>query len=272
MNLATDEGMLNLAGVLMFAERPEWIKPQFVIKAIRYPGNEIHVTDYVDTEDFVGPLKKIFDDALAFVMRNLHKIQAGRGVNAPGLPEIPESVFEELLVNALVHRDYLVSASVRLFIFDNRIEIVSPGHLPDNLTVEKILAGNSNTRNPILVSYVAKGLLPYHGLGSGIARALDAWPKIDFTDDRDGCLFTATVHRKPVGELTLVAKPPKTSGKTSGKILDILKQEEHLTIPELARLIGVTERSIERNIRKLQDQGLLRRIGPARGGYWEVIE
>jgi len=276
MNLATDEGMLNLAGVLMFAERPEWIKPQFVVKAIRYPGNEIHVTAYVDTEDFVGPLKKIFDDALAFVMRNLHKIQAGRGVNAPGLPEIPESVFEELLVNALVHRDYLVSAPVRLFIFDNRIEIVSPGHLPDNLTVEKILAGNSNIRNPILVSYVAKGLLPYHGLGSGIQRALDAWPKIDFTDDRDGCLFTAMVHRKPFGELTLVAKPPKmsgkTSGKTSGKILDILKQEERLTIPELARLIGVTGRSIERNIRKLQDQGLLRRIGPAKGGHWEVTE
>jgi ATP-dependent DNA helicase RecG len=157
MNLATNDGMLNLAGVLMFAERPEWIKPQFVVKAIRYPGNEIHVTDYVDTEDFVGPLKKIFDDALAFVMRNLHKVQAGRGVNAPGLPEIPESVFEELLVNALVHRDYLVSAPVRLFIFDNRIEMVSPGHLPNNLTVEKILAGNSNIRNPILVSYVAKG-------------------------------------------------------------------------------------------------------------------
>jgi ATP-dependent DNA helicase RecG len=142
MNLATDNGVLNLAGVLMFTERPEWIKPQFVIKAIRYPGNKIHASDYVDTEDFTGPLRKIFDDAMAFIMRNLHKIQAGRGVNAPGLPEIPESVFEELLVNALVHRDYLVSAPIRLFIFDNRIEIISPGHLPDNLTVEKIKAGN----------------------------------------------------------------------------------------------------------------------------------
>ena len=189
MNLATDSGVLNLAGILMFAERPEWIKPQFVVKAIRYPGNKIHVSDYVDTEDFAGPLRKIFDDALAFVMRNLHKVQAGRGVNAPGLPEIPESVFEELLVNALVHRDYLVSAPIRLFIFDNRIEIISPGHLPNNLTVEKILAGNSNIRNPILVSYVAKGLLPYHGLGSGIKRALDAWQQIDFTDNRDGCLI-----------------------------------------------------------------------------------
>src|SRR5262249_15615922 len=123
MNLATDDGKLNLAGLLMFSERPELIKPQFVVKAIRYPGNQIHATDYLDTEDFAGPLPKIFNDAIAFVMRNLHKVQAGRGVNAPGLPEIPEGVFEELLVNALVHRDYLVSAPIRLFIFDNRIEI-----------------------------------------------------------------------------------------------------------------------------------------------------
>lgn len=136
MNLAADDGKLNLAGVLMFAEQPERIKPQFVVKAIRYPGNQIRSTDYIDTEDFEGPLPKLFDDALAFVMRNLHKVQAGRGVNAPGTPEIPQSVFEELLVNALVHRDYLVSAPVRLFIY-NRIEIISPGHLPNNLTVEK---------------------------------------------------------------------------------------------------------------------------------------
>jgi ATP-dependent DNA helicase RecG len=276
MNLATDAGRLNLAGVLMFAERPEWIKPQFVVKAIRYPGNKIHATDYLDTEDFAGPLPKIFDDALAFVMRNLHKVQAGRGVNAPGLPEIPESVFEELLVNALVHRDYLVSAPVRLFIFDDRIEIISPGHLPNNLTVEKILAGNANIRNPILVSYVAKGLLPFHGLGSGIKRALDAWPRIDFSDDRDGCLFTATVHRRPVDELSLVirsTKPSgKPSGKTSGKILAALKEKGYLTIPDLASMIGVTERSIERNIKKLQEQNRLRRIGPAKGGHWEVSD
>jgi ATP-dependent DNA helicase RecG len=105
-------------------------------------------------------------------------------------------VFEELLVNALAHRDYLVSAPVRLFVYDNRIEIISPGHLPDNLTVEKIRKGNASIRNPILVSYVAKVLLPYHGLGSGIKRALAAWPQIDFADDRDSCLFAATVHRK----------------------------------------------------------------------------
>ena len=70
-------------------------------------------------------------------------------------------------------------------VFDNRIEIVSLGHLPNSLTVEKIRHGNSIIRNPILVSYASKGILPYRGLGSGIKRALDAWPEIDFFDDRE---------------------------------------------------------------------------------------
>lgn len=56
-----------------------------------------------------------------------------------------------------MHRNYLINAPIRLFIFDNRIELISSGHLSNNLTVEKIRAGNSNIRNPILVSFVAKG-------------------------------------------------------------------------------------------------------------------
>ena len=195
MSLATDEGQLNLAGVLLFAKRPEWIKPQFVVKAIRYPGNDIHADTYLDTEDFSGALRKIYEDTLGFIMRNLHKVQAGRGVNSPGTPEIPSVVFEELLVNALIHRDYLIDAPIRIFVYDNRIDIISPGHLPNNLTVAKIRSGNANSRNPILVSYAAKGVLPYHGLRSGIRRALRVFPNIDFEDDREGNLFKVTVWR-----------------------------------------------------------------------------
>jgi|GEM_PF-3492018 len=118
MNLATEGGNLNLAGVLLFVDQPEFIVPQFVVKAIRYPGNEIHATDYVDTEDFSGNLRRIFDNALGFVMRNLHKVRVGHGVNTPGLHEVPETVFDELLVNALAHRDYLISAPYLVRILD----------------------------------------------------------------------------------------------------------------------------------------------------------
>ena len=283
MNLATDDGRLNLAGVLLFAEQPEWIVPQFVVKAIRYPGNKIHATDYLDTEDFSGPLPKLFEGALAFVMRNLHKVQAGRGVNAPGTPEISEAVFEELLVNALMHRDYLVSAPIRLFIFDNRIEIISPGHLPNNLTVEKIRAGNSNIRNPILVSYVAKGLLPYHGLGSGIKRALEKWPAIDFADDHDGCLFTATVYRKPVEELDVADKgalkvqikgqpaPIKASlSVLQVQLLDLIRSNPTVSYDELAEMTQKDRTTVMRNIGKLKDAGILQRVGSKKTGHWEV--
>ena len=202
---------------------------------------------------------------MGFIRRNMHKIQGNNGVNALGQSEIPEVVFEEILVNALVHRDYFVSAPIRIFIYINRIEIVSPGHLPNNLTIEKILMGNSNIRNPILVSYIAKGILPYKGLGSGIKRALDKWTNIEFINDQESCLFTAIIRRREI------SVSGKMSGKMSGKIVSYIRENADITIPELAAVIGVSERTIERNINQLRKDNILRRIGPAKGGHWELI-
>ena len=75
--------------MLLFAERPEWIQPQFILKAIHFPGTSIHPTTYLDSEDFAGPLPRIFEGAMAFLSRNLRKVQAGKGANAPGSQEIP---------------------------------------------------------------------------------------------------------------------------------------------------------------------------------------
>lgn len=107
------------------------------------------------------------------------------------------------------------------------------------------------------VSYESKGILPYRSLGSGIKRALEAWPRIDFLDDRDGCLFTAIVHRKAV--------------KSSEKILSLLKTEPDLSAREIDRKIGITPRAVEKQIAKLRKAGRLRRIGPPKGGHWEVL-
>jgi len=233
---------------------------------VRRAGRVRALSDPYHTEDFSGPLREVFDGAMAFVLRNLRKLQAGQGVNSVGIPEIPPSVFEELLVNSLVHRDYLISAPIRLFIFDNRIDIISPGHLPNHLTVAKIRTGNSIIRNPILVSYIAKGLLPYKGLGSGIKRALNDWPEIDFTDDREGCLFTATVHRKEASVLE------ESSEKSSEKRLSLVKIEATLSAREIALKLGITPRAVEKQIARLRKDGRLKRVGPAKGGRWDVIE
>ncbi len=198
MRLLRDDS-LTVAGALLFAKQPQPLVPAFHVKAIAFPGNDIHADKYLDSQDFVGNLESQFQDGLAFITRNLHRSQQNHGVNAQGQLEVPQLVFEELLANALIHRDFFVSAPIRIFIFNDRVEIISPGHLPNNLTIENIKSGNSNMRNPILASY-ATWVLPYRGLGTGVLRALKEYPEIDFLDDRDGNKFCVTVRRPAGGQ------------------------------------------------------------------------
>lgn len=194
MNLMRD-GALNIAGALLFSKNPTFKLPTFIVKAIVFPYNSLDATYYLDSRDISGKLIDVFKECIKFVNSSVHHIQGDQSVNSLGIPEIPQITLEELLANALIHRDYFVSAPIRLFIFANRIEIISPGHLPNNLNIEHIKRGNSNIRNPILASFAAK-ILPYRGLGSGILRALKAYPDIDFEDDRDGNLFKVIIKRK----------------------------------------------------------------------------
>jgi len=169
------EGIPSLAGLLLFGKEPSVFKPAFIIKAVAFPGNQLHDEHYLDSEDIDGNLTEQYRRSIAFIKRNLHHIQGDQSFNSPGRLEVPVVVFEELLVNALVHRDYFISAPIRLLVFANRIEIISPGHLPNHLDIEQIRFGLSNLRNPALASH-AFHILPYRGLGSGIPRATAAWP------------------------------------------------------------------------------------------------
>jgi ATP-dependent DNA helicase RecG len=193
MSLMKD-GIFNIAGALLFARTQEYRLPVFCVKGVAYPGNDIHVSKYRDSDDIHGKLENVFNQSLSFISRNLRKIQREKNVNTIGELEIPKITLEELMANALVHRDYFVSAPIRIFIFENRVEIISPGHLPNNLTIENIKKGISMIRNPILASFAAK-ILPYRGLGNGIPRALKEYRHIEFIDDREGIQFKAIIKR-----------------------------------------------------------------------------
>lgn len=193
MNLAKN-GQLNISGALLFASKPQIRLPVFIVKAVAFPGVDIEDEHYIDSQDINGKLSDVFQKVLGFVLANIRHVQNEQGFNSVGEPEIPRIVLQELIANALIHRDYFISAPVKVLVFANRIEIVSPGHLPNNLTIENIKMGNSNVRNPILASFAPK-VLPYRGLGSGIKRAIKAYPDIDFIDDRDGNTFTVIINR-----------------------------------------------------------------------------
>ncbi len=194
LNLSRN-GVLNIAGAVLFGKNTALKLPAFIVKCVTYPGTDIDSDEYIDSQDVSGILEDAFDDSLGFVLRNVKRKQNNQGINSLGELEIPKIVFEELIVNALIHRDYFISAPIRIFVFSNRIEIISPGHLPNNLTIENIKNGNSNIRNPILASFATK-LLPYRGLGSGIRRAIKAYNSIDFIDGRNGNNFKAVIKFK----------------------------------------------------------------------------
>jgi len=199
MNLAKAD-QLNLAGLLLFGKNPQKFKPQFIIKAVYFEGNEPTSDKYYDSEDIGGRLSNQYSLAMAFLKRNLRKVQNGQGRNTTGKLEIPEIVLEELLVNAVIHRNYFIDAPIRVFMFENRIEIISPGVLPNHMNEENAKSGVSIQRNPLISSFATKAKppigLPYRGIGTGIQRAYREFSEIELFNDQDNNQFKVIIRRE----------------------------------------------------------------------------
>jgi len=189
-------GEITLAGLLFFGKDPQNIRPPFTIKAVSFFGNNLAGTMYRNKPaDFKGTIPSLFKQGMDFFRSNLRHIQKGQQFNSIGILEISEGALIEVLQNALIHRDYFKSAPIRLFIFDNRIEIISPGKLPNGLTTEDLKYGNAVIRNPQMATF-ASHILPYSGLGSGIKRAIEEQPNIEFANDYSGNQFVVKIPRE----------------------------------------------------------------------------
>ena len=194
-NLSLGEaGRINLAANLLFGKKPQRLCPDCYITAIWFHGNDLAGQHYLSSENIGGDLARMFKDGQRFIFGCLRKVQNGKDFNSLGDLEIPEIVINELLFNALIHRDYFIKDSIKIFVFDNRVEIKSPGKLPNSLTEAQIKRGISRRRNHLLASF-AFDVLPYRGAGSGILRALQAYPHIDFINETDVEQFSVVIHR-----------------------------------------------------------------------------
>lgn len=189
-----DKGKLNVAGALLFGKNLQKLTPSFFIAAIWFRGNSVTDNEYRSSENIIGTVDQQFKRGYDFILAKLDKAQAGQPFNSLGKLEIPEIVITELLVNALIHRDYFIRDSIKLFVFEDRVEIISPGKLPNSLTEELIKKGVRVSRNHIIASH-APNLLEYRGVGSGILRALQAWPAIDFINEQDSERFIVRIKR-----------------------------------------------------------------------------
>lgn len=189
---------LTLAGLLLLSDRVQQFRPYFTVKCVAFEGTELSTSNFKDKPDaFQGNLLSLYEQSMAFLKRNLRKIQVKDGFNTRAQLEISEETLEELVVNSLIHRNYFIQSEIKVFIFDDRVEIISPGNLPNTLTVENIKAGTSIGRNPILYSN-APYLLPLVGVGTGIPRAIKHTPNLELINDKDRELFIAKLKRPKI--------------------------------------------------------------------------
>ncbi len=156
----------TVAGVLLCTPNPERWLPNACITATRYRGGD-RSSGQIDSQEITGPLNQQIAGAVAFASRNMH-VAALKEPARSDLPQYSEKALFEALVNAVAHRDYSMRGSrIRLSMFDDRVEIQSPGALPNNLTVES-MASRQSTRNEALTSVLAR--MPVGGTHGGEER------------------------------------------------------------------------------------------------------
>ena len=151
-----DAGILRatVAGVLLCTRSPEQWLPNAGITATRYSGRD-RASGQLDAQEITGPLNRQIADAVAFAMRNM-RVAAYKDPARVNLPQYSEKALFEAIVNAVVHRDYSIRGSkIRLSMFEDRLEVQSPGSLPNNLTLESMEA-RQTTRNEALTSVLAR--------------------------------------------------------------------------------------------------------------------
>jgi len=174
LRLATDvDGTTHptVAGFLFFGRQPELLMPWAHVVAARIPGADLAAAPS-DSKQIMGQLPAVLDDAMRFLTLHLREEHRIRRLEPERFPELPEEALRETLVNALAHRDYTVNAPVRIFIFDDRIEVRTPGGLPNTVTIEAMTLGAAHVlRNPTIYTLFSRlGFVT--GIGSGVYRTI----------------------------------------------------------------------------------------------------
>lgn len=257
--------------VLFFGRTPEAIIEKAILRCIAFQGLDKRFI--IDDQPFGGSLHRQYLQAMQWLRGKLnvrYDIEGQGSGPRKEIWEIPETVFKEAIINSLSHRDYYDKGAVTTIeLFDDRIEICNPGGLVSAIPLSEF-GKRSHSRNPLIFGLFAR-MHMVEQVGSGVGRIKDLMQQAGLPEpifQKEG-MFTLTLSRPPkVTEKTSLI----TSAKTSDRILDYMKSNPTITIPQIAQAIGITERTVQRQIALLKKQGFLIRLRSDKSGEWRVIQ
>lgn len=262
-----------------------------------FKGTERNV--FLDKREFTGPVYEQIEDAVSFVLRNIRLGATIKGLVRQESFELPVEAIREMIINAHCHRSLTEASYVQVAIYDDRLEVTSPGGLYNGLTYEELMSGHSRLRNRTIANVLGQmGLV--ESWGTGIKRIMKAAedyslpvPEFQTFDNMfrvnlfrplsSGNCTPSEKHRRSIGETSVnhrrsigeasekIMINKEALNDTQRKILNLLAENTQLSAAKIAEHIGISRRNVESNMKKLKDQGILIRHGSPKNGYWEII-
>jgi ATP-dependent DNA helicase RecG len=274
MGAMTDDGTPTVAGMLLFGKHPQMFLPQSGLVFVKFLGKEARGRDglagYGRRVEVEGPLARVIERAWGLVNEEMRVEAVVNGLRREEKPEYPPFAVREALVNAVCHRDYRLSGRrVEIRIYEDRLEVISPGGLPGYITLDNIVDEHFS-RNPRLVS----GLFQWgyiEELGLGIDRMIEEMLESGHTPpDFEAKPYSFTVRLyNTVERIPSLKKWPTNMNERQMKAMAFLEQEGRITNRDYRTLCpDVNPETLRLDLVDLVDKGLLLKIGDKKGTYY----
>lgn len=262
LGLARKNGALSITNVaiLFFGREQQMLLPQNEVKLVRFAGTTpIDVIDskYVNS-DILSNLKV----AQEFISKNTRTAMKIEKLEREEVPDYPPRAIREALVNAITHRDYFSKDTVQVNIFEDRIEIINPGTLPDGLSLQ-LLGTISIQRNPITYRLM-RDLKFVEGLATGIPRMRESMKEAGLPEpvfEELGSFFRVTIHNRQTTEKSELNKRQK-------RALNYLEKSSSLTSKTYRKINGISNPIAVADLNNLISRGILKKVGKTRGAYY----
>ena len=273
--IINENGELTNAGALIADESPVRHSRVFCTRwngLTKAPG----LMDAIDDAEFSGSLISLLQEATAFVARNSKKAWKKLPDDRQEMPEYPERAVLESCVNALIHRDYLdYGSEVHIDMFDYRLEIYSPGGMMDGTMVQNLDVLNvpSRRRNPVIAD-IFNRLRYMDRRGSGFKKIVEDYQMYANVSNGAKPVFRSELSSFfiTLPNLQYVVKDVvKDVVKEQADILSIMAENPTVTAAELASMLGLTSRHIQRLIKDLVEKEIIRREGGRKLGKWIIL-
>lgn len=275
--MLTSDNMLTFVGALFADQCPIYQSRVFCTRWNGLKKGGLYA-DALDNDEFQSSVILLLNDALKFVRHNSSVKWKKTGTGRIEMPDYPPKAVHEALVNALVHRDYMIQGSeIHVDMYDDRLEIVSPGGMPDGKRIQDLDIDDipSIRRNPIICDIFSR-LKLMERRGSGLHKIIDEYPKdivplLRSTEQSFAVILKNLNYGRTSMPSGIENGIEDGIEKNTEKILNAIFTDPKITQKRLADKTELSVRTVARELKRLRDAGVICRVGSDRVGYWKIV-